>query len=165
MLGILREPLAGYDIKNQFSGSLRHFWSAELSQIYPLLKKMEAEGLLTSQVGPSDKGPKRKIYRRTDKGKNALVSWLAEGPHDSELRVGHLAQVYFLANLNDKDSAIEFFEDLKHVITNRLENLKAIEKRWSEEDPRYPDDLPDEDFYPQLTLHAGLMRLGATVSW
>ena len=53
MLGMLREPHSGYDIKKTFEKSLRSFWRAELSQIYPLLQKMEDEGLLTSKAGAS----------------------------------------------------------------------------------------------------------------
>jgi DNA-binding PadR family transcriptional regulator len=40
MLGMLREPHSGYDIGKQFEQSLKNFWKAELSHIYPLLKKM-----------------------------------------------------------------------------------------------------------------------------
>ena len=31
MLGMLREPHSGYDIKKQFEKSLKNFWRAELS--------------------------------------------------------------------------------------------------------------------------------------
>ena len=34
LLGLLREPATGYDLGNAFSENVRHFWSAELSQIY-----------------------------------------------------------------------------------------------------------------------------------
>jgi len=49
MLGMLREPHSGYDLKKGFDRSLRNFWRAELSQIYPLLQKMDDEGLLSDQ--------------------------------------------------------------------------------------------------------------------
>jgi hypothetical protein len=32
-------------------------------------------------------------------------------------------------------------------------------------DPRYPDDLPDQDFYAQLTLDMGLTKVRANVEW
>ncbi|MYK68861.1 MAG: PadR family transcriptional regulator, partial [Gammaproteobacteria bacterium] len=38
LLGLLRDPATGYDLKSAFSERIRHFWSAELSQIYPALK-------------------------------------------------------------------------------------------------------------------------------
>ena len=44
LLGLLREPATGYDLGNAFSENVRHFWSAELSQIYPALKRLEQRG-------------------------------------------------------------------------------------------------------------------------
>ena len=48
LLGLLREPATGYDLGNAFSENVRHFWSAELSQIYPTLKRLEQRGMLRS---------------------------------------------------------------------------------------------------------------------
>ena len=61
MLGILREPYSGDDLKKRFDKSLRSFWRAELSQIYPLLQMMEKEGFLSSKSDESDIGPTRRV--------------------------------------------------------------------------------------------------------
>ena len=60
---------------------------------------------------------------------------------------------------------IGFFEDLKNDFENHLAELQAVEQGWSSEDPRYPDHLPDEDFYPQLTLRLGLMKYRTIIDW
>ena len=46
LLGLLREPASGYDLKAYFDSSVRYFWAAELSQIYPTLQRMEKSGRL-----------------------------------------------------------------------------------------------------------------------
>ena len=165
MLGMLREPHSGYDIGKRFERSLQNFWKAELSQIYPLLKKMESEGLISGKDSASDIGPTRRIYKRSAKGLRELQSWLSDGPVVGTERVGYLAQIYFLANLENTDQAIEFIGELRTYMLESLAVLEERESSWRECDPRYPDELPDEDFFPQLTLDYGLKKIRANVKW
>lgn len=164
LLGMLAEPASGYELKQFFDQSVRHFWSAELSQIYPALTKLEKEGLLSSNSAPSDKGPSRKMYRRTAAGKTALHDWLVDGPQCRTERLSYLTQVFFLDAI-DPAQRIRFMEELKADFAARLQALKAIEQNWGENDPRYPEQLPDKDFYPQMTLRAGLMKYQLMVDW
>lgn len=165
LLGMLREPHSGYDVGKQFQQSLRNFWSAELSQIYPLLKKMEADGLLKSKASASDIGPTRLIYKRTAKGRRELQSWLQQGPTVGAERIGYLAQVYFLANLDDADGAIDFLTSLREHMLQWLRSLEQVEAAWRDSNPLYPDRLPDEDFFPQLTLDYGLRKVRTNIDW
>ena len=56
LLGLLAEPASGYDLKKSFGQTVGHFWSAELSQIYPALGRLEDDGLLRSERVGSAKG-------------------------------------------------------------------------------------------------------------
>lgn len=165
LLGLLNSPHSGYDVKKQFDTSLRNFWKAELSQIYPTLQKLEGDGLLRSKSANSSQGPKRVVYERTTAGKKALLDWLEDGPVVGTERIACLAQIYFLAELGDKEATLDFLQQLRTYFHERLAQLRAVETGWSTDDPRYPDALPDEDFYPQLTLDFGLRRIAATVEW
>ena len=165
MLGLLREPHSGYDIKKVFEQSLRNFWRAELSQIYPMLQKMDDEGLLTSKQGSSDIGPTRRVYKRTAKGRRELASWLSQGPTVGTERIGYLAQVYFLSELKDDVAVMEFMQELRDYMADWLDKLTCVENTWKSNDPRYPDKLPDEEFYPQLTLRMGMTKVRANLQW
>lgn len=165
LLGMLNEPATGYDLKKQFNQSLRHFWHAELSQIYPQLQKLEQDGFLKSSAGESVKGPPRRVYTRTPKGRRELVKWLANGPKLGDERIGYLAQVYFLENLRDPAKIISFMEKLRDYMANWLEQLREVERCWKASDPRYPDELPDQHFYQQLTLAMGLTKVKANLVW
>lgn len=165
LLGMLAEPQSGYDLKKQFDQSLRNFWNAELSQIYPQLKKMEKDGLLTSEKVASASGPPRRVYRRSARGRREILAWLAAGPKVGEERIGYAAQVYFLGQAADADAALQFMIELREHMAGWLASLQHIEASWRAADPRYPDKLPDRDFYPQLTLAMGLRKVQANVDW
>lgn len=69
ILGILKRGESyGYEIiqqvKEMTSGALD--WSEPM--LYPFLKRLEKDGLVTSQWRISDKGPLRKYYRLTKTG-------------------------------------------------------------------------------------------------
>ena len=164
LLGMLAEPASGYDLKQKFEHSVRHFWAAELSQIYPALAKLENEGLLESERVASEKGPRRRIYHRTKAGRKALREWLSDGPVCRTERISYLTQVFFLENI-DQEQRLRFFEDLRADFADRLATLEAIEEEWRANEPSYPDRLPDQELFKQMTLRSGLMKYRMTIEW
>ncbi len=161
---MLSEPASGYDLKKAFEQSIRHFWSAELSQIYPALARLEKDGRLESTAAPSGKGPPRKIYSRTESGLDELVRWLEGGVELKQERVDFLSQVFFLEAI-PSDARLKYMQGLRDAFAARCDVLLNIEDGWRSQDPRYPDHLPDADFYPQLTLRLGLMKFRTLVEW
>jgi DNA-binding PadR family transcriptional regulator len=165
LLGLAERECSGYDIKKEFDTSLRNFWRAELSQIYPQLQKLKTDGLLTSDTAESGQGPQRIVYHRTGAGKAMLKDWLEAGPVVGTERIAFLAQVYFLHELDSDDARLEFLGALRAYFVERLAFLDSVEQGWAAKYPGYPDDMPDDEFYPQLTLACGKHRIGATVAW
>ena len=164
LLGMLAEPASGYDLKQKFEQSVRYFWYAELSQIYPALARLEENGMLTSKKAPSEKGPSRRVYSRTVKGKNELKSWLADGPVLRTERIAYLTQIFFLDEIPNS-KRIEFMEELRDDFSARLEELKTIEAQWAANDPRFPDQLPDDELVKHMTMRSGLMKYAMMVNW
>ncbi|MDX1460976.1 MAG: PadR family transcriptional regulator [Xanthomonadales bacterium] len=164
LLGMLGEPASGYDLKQRFEESVRHFWYAELSQIYPTLGNLEKDGLLRSRREPSDKGPPKKVYRRTAAGTRELRRWLADGPVLRTERHAFLTQLFFLDEI-PHEKRIRFMTELRDDFADRLNELRAIEKHWSENDPRFPDQLPDSELVKHMTLRSGLMKYAMMVEW
>lgn len=165
LLGLLHEPQAGYDLKKEFGQSLQHFWHAELSQIYPSLQRLERDGLVKSREGETRAGPPRREYRRTAKGRRELLRWLEAGPVTGKERIAYLAQVYFLGEHHDKKQALQYFTKLRDEMAHWLNTLVSIEQQWRQQDSRYPDKLPEDDFYAQLTLALGLKKVQANLEW
>ena len=71
------EPLYGYLIAKELERVGEGVLSGKQSALYPVLRNLEAAGLLESFVEPSMSGPPRRYYRATSAGREALVEWSA----------------------------------------------------------------------------------------
>ena len=71
------EPMYGYQIAKTLERSGEGVLSGKQSALYPVLRNLEAAGLLESFVEPSDAGPPRRYYRITTHGRSALRDWAA----------------------------------------------------------------------------------------
>lgn len=165
LLGLLREPASGYDLKKVFDERIGYFWAAELSQIYPTLQRLEKKGWLRSRPADSKRGRGRFLYETTPAGGRALREWLASGPQVGDDRFAYLAQLYLMNELGDLNQTVQFLTRLRDRFARKWEALRAIDRHWGECDPRYPDDLPLDEFHVQLTLRKGLLSLAAHVKW
>ena len=77
LLAILRVgPLSGYDLQKQFMQSVGHVWHAPDSQIYPELRKMEADRLVEAEEQPRGERGTRRLYHVTDAGNQAFLEWM-----------------------------------------------------------------------------------------
>jgi PadR family transcriptional regulator AphA len=165
LLGLLREPASGYDLKAVFGERIHYFWPAELSQVYPALQRLDHKGLLRSREAPAKRGPRRRVYQTTAAGHRVLRQWLKESPELGDERIGFLAKVYLMDELGDLAKTLQYFKELREILATRLEELRAIERGWAARDPRYPDGLSAHMFHVLLTLRKGLLSLSTHVEW
>ena len=71
----------GYDIRKMSTeGPYSYFVDIGYGSIYPTLAKLEAEGLVTSQIEVQIGKPDRKVYAITDSGRNEFINALALPP-------------------------------------------------------------------------------------
>jgi DNA-binding PadR family transcriptional regulator len=73
-------PKTGYEIKSIIMMSTSWFYNASYGSIYPILKKHETNGLVTSEE-VVDNGRYKRIYQLTPAGQVALKEWMLEAPH------------------------------------------------------------------------------------
>jgi DNA-binding PadR family transcriptional regulator len=79
LLGVIKDtPLTGYDLVRHFQGTVGFLWSAPQSQIYPELRRMEAEGLVEAKVAPRGRRAQKRIYSVTDAGMAELRRWATD---------------------------------------------------------------------------------------
>ena len=76
ILSIIKEgEIYGYELAEKLQSYGFHAFSE--GTIYPLLLRMQKEGLVSSVQRKSTAGPKRKYYSLTQKGEEELVLFLA----------------------------------------------------------------------------------------
>ena len=162
LLAVLREPASGYDLKKVFSESIRHFWFAELSQLYPSLQRLERKGMLKSKTEPSEKGPPRRVYRRTAKGCKELCAWLRGGPQIGTERFAYVAQMAFMHELSDLEETLDFLQMLRE----RFAATHAILVQFdAEESDQFPHAVDEQSFHEILSLRMGIGSIVAKLKW
>jgi PadR family transcriptional regulator, regulatory protein PadR len=68
------KPLYGYQIAKELEGYGGGL-PVKQGTLYPVLRSLEAGGLLTSEVEPSITGPPRRYYSVTEEGRQAVAHW------------------------------------------------------------------------------------------
>ena len=109
LLALLRVgPLSGYELQKQFSASVGHVWHAPDSQIYPELRKMEAESLIEGEEQPRGQRATRRVYHVTDAGDAAFLAWMQTPLEYARVRdPAHLRAAYLEAA--SPEAARDFF--------------------------------------------------------
>jgi DNA-binding PadR family transcriptional regulator len=164
LLGMLREPASGYDLKAAFEAGARHFWSAELSQIYPTLKQLEVRGWLKSRQQPSPRGPARRVYRRTAEGSRQLRKWVTQEPIVGSERFAYIGQLMSLGEVGDLAATEKFLGQLRKRLEAYLGLLESAEAGLRAAFPGFPDDLDEHEFHGLLSLRIGIRSLKAKVA-
>ena len=79
LLSILQnadEPMYGYQIAKFMEGEDEKLPLIKHGVLYPVLRSLERNNLLSSIVEPSVSGPPRRYYTITDEGKKTLQRWI-----------------------------------------------------------------------------------------
>jgi DNA-binding PadR family transcriptional regulator len=104
ILGFLnREELSGYDLKRKFAEEIYVHWSGNNNQIYRTLTELRRDDLVIATVQTPGRGPAKKLYSITDRGRRELRSWLLEGPEPPQFRNAFLARLSMVELLPDSE--------------------------------------------------------------
>jgi len=121
LLGLLtQKPMHGYELHRYFTApsALGQVWYLGLSQMYKLLKELEAQGYVEAAVELQESYPARKVYHITPSGRAAFGQWMEKPIRNTRLiRVEFLAKL-FLAQLLGS-------ERIERLIDTQLETCRA----------------------------------------
>ncbi len=131
ILGVLNErPASGYDVK-KFCDSIAYFWNENYSHIYPVLKQMEEEGLVTKKTEQTEGRPPRNIFSITPGGREEFVKWLMLPVEPHILRAELLLKLLFSNNI-PVDNMVEKLENkieeqmrIREYLDNGAEEIKS----------------------------------------
>lgn len=97
LLGFIStEPASGFDLAREFGESMGWFWYASHSQIYPELRRLEDDGLVTSTEVAGNPGKQKRIYEITSLGEAELQSWLEQPTEYAPMRDVERVKLVFL---------------------------------------------------------------------
>lgn len=161
LLGLLnQQAMTGYDIAKEFNKELSEFWYAKHSQIYPELKKLVEEGLLTYEIQISGEILEKKLYSITDDGKAAFLEWmLEEVPMEPTSKDIFRLRMYF-SNTIDLSNRIRLIEHELKQHEERLLYLKKSMKKFTEVPKPFEGSFGDF-----LVLDGAILREEASVKW
>ena len=145
ILGMVsRTPRSGYEIKAAVDESTRLFWAASYGQIYPELKHLAEEGLVTGVDSP--RGERRRtVYTITDAGMERLKEWLRRPPETSEMREEGLLKLFFSGVL-ETGEAKETLRRMRDRRSAAADRLAAME----------PEVIEKSDEFALMVLKAGI---------
>ncbi len=163
LLGFLNYgPHTGYELKKVFDISVAHFWSAELSQIYPTLKALESEGLVEMKVEIQADRPNRKVYSITDDGRRELIDWLGTPAGPDQIREPLLVKLFFAA-AGGKEPVLGVLqqraEDLRHRLEGYRNGLELADSY------SVAANLDREALFWRLTIEYEISHTLANLEW
>lgn len=141
--------MTGYDLKKYFSISFSFFSGLSYGSIYPALKKMEQEGLISMQREIQDGSPNRKIYSITDAGKDAFIKALRAPYPSDRAKSPFLMRLFFFAHLSP--------EERRKSTTEYLESIKQIRRELEAVEPQVNSKA---DYYQYLCYQFGVRLYG-----
>jgi DNA-binding PadR family transcriptional regulator len=149
---------SGYELHKRAESSVGFIWAPARSQLYAVLKRLAADGLVSGRrIAQSDR-PDKVLFSLTGCGRQALAEWLDRvEPIEPEDRDGVLLKLFFGA-FGDPDALRGQLLDYLGRAEDRLATYRAIERTI---------DL-DEDAAALLRLQAlrfGIALMEASRDW
>ena len=160
LLGLLNiEPRSGYDIRNNIQESIGYFWQEGYGQIYPALRRLHAQRLVTKKKAKLSKGPERYVYTITSKGQSTLTKWLTTEPDPEAVRIELLLKLFFGVMGRPSDQ----IRQVESLLAGQRRRLAQFEVMDREVLSQYTDD-PGHAYW-RSTLRYGQHLTRARVAW
>jgi len=154
ILGMLmHESMTGYELKKIFSISFSFFSNISFGSIYPALKKMEQQGLISMCLEIQEGAPNKKIYTITEKGRGAFDRLLKEPLKLEKAKSVFLSRLFFFSHI-EKTDRLELVEGYLESIKEEQQHLEAARPEIEE----VADPFQKECFNFGVRLFASLFE-------
>jgi PadR family transcriptional regulator AphA len=120
------KPMSGYDVKKLIETSISNFWTESYGQIYPILKALVAEKLVTRKTEKQSGKPDRHVYALAAAGRRVLREWLTR-PAVSKAPRNELLLKLFFGEEIPVAASLAHIDDFRQRQRQLLERYAAIE--------------------------------------
>lgn len=160
LLGLLTvEPMSGYDLGQAIRASVGFFWNESYGQIYPNLKRLAAEGMVTAKTERQEGKPDKRIYSITQNGRERLAEWLMVDPQPEVARNELLLKLFFGAQVSPEIS----IQHVERMVKRERAFLREFHRIESEELPK-SRQYPDAPYW-KMAARFGQLELEAHQRW
>ncbi|KHL10639.1 DNA-binding PadR family transcriptional regulator [Mumia flava] len=160
LVSLAERTASGYDLTRRFDKSIGYFWRASHQQIYKVLGRMEADGLVSSKAVPQQGRPDKKIYAITEDGRATLLAWSREPTSMEPLRSAFAVKVRGLP-YGDRDAV------LADVRRRREQHLATLAFYREDEAHTFGDPaaLDSAQTAQYAVLRGGILLEEAGLAW
>lgn len=164
ILGLInREPMTGYDITKEFNNNhLANFWYAKHSQVYPELKKLTDEELVTSEIIIQGEKLEKKLYSITQKGIDEFNNWLMKDePIPATPKDVFRLRVYF----SDFMSERELHNHLQKQLDKHKTKHHYLTEMMVDNHNSTPPPFGKKDYGDFMVLEGAILRENSYIQW
>lgn len=148
-----REPMYGYQLKNEFEASTGSTWPLNIGQVYTTLSRLERDGLVEPAGELDEDG--RVIYRLTDAGHTELTGWFGTPVAANDRPRDELAIKVSLALTTPGVNVHQVVQSQRTATIRHLQELTRLKADANEQN----------DTAWLLVLDAMIFRAEAEVRW
>lgn len=146
---LLNDSLSGYEIGEMIKQSTNNFWQESDASIYPTLKLLTQEGLVSAE--PVYVGKRRKeIFTITNAGRKVFLEWFKRSPDQDLHREEFLLKLFFT------DETTE--EQMQKHCDEKLRELKKVREKYKKIEDFLIEQSPQKIYWLK-TLRVGLAHL------
>jgi len=152
-------PMSGYDMKRFSEQSLTHFWHESFGNLYPRLRRLEADGLVRSRQEARSQAPDATVYSLTEAGRDRFEAWLEEEAEPETVRNELLLKIFFGARGK--------LETCRRRIEAHRREQEALLARYGEIGTLADDEgegRPEGPFW-RISLRRGVLLTEARIRW
>lgn len=160
VLGMInRQPMTGYDITKELEKEWVDFWYADHSQIYPELRRLLKEELVSFEITIQGEKLEKKLYSITEKGRKDLINWILREEEDLIPKDMFKLKVYFSEALSIEEVKNNFNSQLKkhkmklNSIKNEMEKIGKVDYELT------------SDFCNYVVMQGAVFREEAYIAW
>lgn len=127
LLGLLGErPMHGYELHREMRGEsgLGLVWKVKQAHLYAVLSRLEASGLIASELAASARGPARKVFRLTASGRAAFDEWLRAPSSRQDFRLDFPAKLLFAARRGGR-AASALVAEQRRLCSSWIDDMRS----------------------------------------
>ena len=154
---VRRREVSGYDLKKFADDSLGYLWAPSKTQLYVVLRRLVADGLVEVRDVRQVHRPDKQLYRIAAAGRSAVREWLERDEEETDPDRSTFMLKFFFGRQAAPEAMRRQLAAFRDAYAQRLAVYEEIDRTAGGRETR--------DTYTRLALHYGIARAQAAVTW